>query len=184
MNIKEYKTPNILFLTGVFIKDCCPLEDLFEKQILDKLNVDVKICFNKIPSIFNSLNTWIKKTNIKCWHCDLNFETIPVFIPKVIEQSGTDSTFKIITNGCFCSFPCAISYNNIYHPKIFDNINNKEMISYLYKIFNKCNIKEILHAPSKFTMLQYGGSVDPDEYRKQINDINIKLKELEYKIRN
>ena len=39
MNIKEYKIPKILFIKGVFIKDCILLDDIFEKQIIEQLNI-------------------------------------------------------------------------------------------------------------------------------------------------
>ena len=181
MNVKDYKIPKILFIKGVFLKDCILIDDIFEKQIMDQLKIENPIItYNNLPSIFNNLDLWIKKTNIKCWYCDLNFDTVPIFIPKIIETTGLNNDYKIITSGCFCSFCCAMSYNNLYFPKICDNINNKEMLKFLYKIFNNCKIKEILQAPSKYIMHQYGGDTDLFGYKNKLNEIKIQMKELEY----
>ena len=174
----EYKIPTILFIKGVFIRDCIPIDDIFEKQIREQLNTDNPIIYyDKFPSIFYNMKTWIKKTNIKCWYCDLNFETPPVFIPKTIEHSSSE--YSISTFGCFCSFPCATCYCNLYYTKICDNIKINEMIRFLYKIFKGKAIREILQSPSKYEMVQYGGEIDQITYKKKINEISERLKLLE-----
>ena len=181
MNIKEYKVSRILFIKGVFIKDCIPIDDIFEQQIIDQLNIDAPIeLFDNIPSNFSNLNTWIKKTNIKCWYCDLNFDNPPVFIPRLIEPANTETGYNIGTYGCFCSFCCAMAYNNIHNNKICDNIRIKEMLIFLYKIFNGKSVKEIFPAPSKYQMKQYGGSMDQMVYRNQIHQLKKNMKELEF----
>jgi hypothetical protein len=186
MNIKEYKESKILFIKGVFIKDCIPLDDIFEQQILEKLNINTHILsYNKIPSNFVNNNTWIKNTNVKCWYCDLNFDNVPVFIPKIIEHSGINNTdYNIITFGCFCSFCCAVAYVDIYNAKICDNIKSKEMLKFLYMIFNGTSIKELLPSPNKYTMEHYGGCTSQVDYRSKINIIKDKMKELEYNIKH
>ena len=66
MNIEEFKESKILFIKGVFIKDCMPMDDIFEQQIVEQLNFETPIIsYTQLPSIFRSLETWIKKTNIK-----------------------------------------------------------------------------------------------------------------------
>lgn len=182
MNIKEYKVSKILFIRGVFIKDCIPIDEIFEKRIIDKLNIDnPTIEYNKIPSIFTNLNKWIKKTNIKCWYCDLNFDNMPVFIPKIIEQTSHNE-YNISTLGCFCSFCCAMAYNNLHNQKICKNIQVKKMLLFLYKIFNNAIINEITASPSKYTMVQYGGDVCSMNYRVQINKIKKLMKNLSIKL--
>ena len=185
MNIKEYKESKILFIKGVFIKDCIPLDDIFEQQILEKLNINTHVVsYTKIPSNFVNNKTWIKNTNVKCWYCDLTFDNIPVFIPKIIEHSGINTIdYNIITFGCFCSFCCAVSYIDIYNSKICDNIKLKEMLKFLYMIFNGASIKELLTAPNKYIMEHYGGCTSQVEYRSKINIIKDKMKELEYNIK-
>lgn len=181
MNIKEYKIPKILFLRGVFIKDCIPLDTIFEQQLIEQLRIDNPIIiYNNFPSVFTNLQTWIKKTNLKCWHCDLNFDNMPVFIPKIIEHSGFNEDFNISTHGCFCSFCCAVSYTDLHYQKICNNIKIKEMLRFLYRVFNNRIIKEILPAPSKYIMNHYGGDMDVQSYRNKLNSIKCELTKLEY----
>lgn len=172
MNIPEYKIQKLLFLKGVFIKDCIPSDDIFERHIIDRLNItEPMIEYKSIPTIFNGLSTWLKKTNVKCWNCCLNFDNQPVFIPKIIEHFGVHTDYNISVYGCFCSFCCSSSYTDIYHPKICDNIKLKEMNKFLYKIFNNKNTFEILNAPSKYIMTHYGGTVSINGYKTMISDL-------------
>jgi hypothetical protein len=181
MNIGEYKIPKILFIKGVFIKDCIQLDDIFEQQILETLKIDSPIIiYNNLPSVFTNLNSWIKTTNLKCWYCNLTFDNMPVFIPKIIEHSGFNTDYNISTFGCFCSFSCATTHTNLYYPKICDNIKLKEMTRFLYKIFNGRAIKEITQSPSKFDMNQYGGDLDTSMYRNAVELIRIEMKALEF----
>ena len=183
MNVNEYKRSKILFIKGVFIKDCIPIDELFEQHIIEQLDMDAPIInYNSMPSIFTDINSWVQSTNLKCWYCDLNFDNYPIFIPRLIEPATTISGFNIGTFGCFCSFCCAASYNNIHNIKICDNIKLKEMLLFLYKIFNNKGIKEIFPSPSKYQMIHYGGSMDSMIYRKKVNKLKKKMKELEYKV--
>ena len=104
---------------------------------------------------------------------------MPVFIPKIIENSGSGN-YNISTHGCFCSFCCIVSYTNLHYPKICDNVKVNEMIKFLYKIFNGRSVREIFEAPSKYTMIQYGGESNILTYRSALNEIKNKMKKLEY----
>jgi hypothetical protein len=46
-----------------------------------------------------------KKTNVRCWWCDENFDNLPSYIVNV-RKNGCDYIF-----GNFCSFNCGIKYN-------------------------------------------------------------------------
>ena len=48
MNIKEYTMPKILFLRGVFIKDCIPIDDIFER--IEELGYKGTMQFLKSPT--------------------------------------------------------------------------------------------------------------------------------------
>jgi hypothetical protein len=182
--IKEFKVPKILFIRGVFLKDCIPIDDIFEQQLIDRLDEEeISVMeFDKIPSIFTTLNTWIKKINTKCWFCDLNFESIPVFIPRLIEPSG--GGYTIGTEGCFCTFSCAMAHINVHYPKICDNVRKRDMLKFLYKMFNDSKVREILASPSKYEMNQYGGSLEIHQYRTKVMAINHHMYELSTKITN
>jgi hypothetical protein len=173
MSISEYQISKILFIKGVFIQDCIPFENIFEQQIIDKLNIEDNIVnYIPLPSIFRNISSWVKKTNNKCWYCDLNFESVPLFIPKVIDQTNIKDEYNISTMGCFCSFSCCIKFNNIHNTNICDNIDVRDMILFLYKIFNGKKVSEILPAPEKYIMKHYGGDITPIEYKKKINQLS------------
>jgi hypothetical protein len=173
MNIKEYKVPQILFIKGVFLKDCTPIDDIFERQLLDKLDVDTGVVkCDKIPPYFNKLSLWIKSINIKCWYCDLTFSSVPVFIPKIVERLGND-TYNISTYGCFCSFPCAQEHINIHNTKICDHTKFSDMLKFLYWVFNNKRIREIPPAPSKYAMENYGGDESTYTYKEKIKKLCI-----------
>ena len=164
--IKEYKKPKILFIKGVFIRDCVKIDDMFEQQIIEQLDVEIpNIVYEKIPSIYNNDN-WLK-TNVKCWYCDLNFDNKPVFIPKIISKRKSND-YAIGTYGCFCSFSCSMSFINEKYSKICDRIMYKEMLELLFRIFYKKKVLEIYNSPSKYIMLQYGGNHTIIEYKNMI----------------
>jgi len=176
MNINGHNIPKILFIKSVFIKDCVSIDDIFEQQIIDQLQVDMPVTqYTTLPSTFYSVDTWIKKTNIACWYCDLNFDCVPVFIPGSIDTGIGDNMHHISTYGCFCSFSCAISHNNIYNQKICQNIKVRDMILYLYSIFNNNSVRNIPQSPNKYSMKKYGGTDDPSVFRNAINSIKESL---------
>lgn len=179
MSIKEYKVPKILFIKSVFLKDCIQIDDIFEQRILDQLGTSEYVqVYEKIPSTFTNMKSWLKKVNIKCWYCDLDFTSVPVFIPKIIDVKSAD-VYNISTCGCFCSFSCAGAYNNTYNTKICDNINVTEMLLFLYKVFNNKVIKEILPSPSKYIMEHYGGNTPITEYRLKLKELQVKMSSIE-----
>jgi hypothetical protein len=172
MDIGEYKVSNILFIKSVFIKDCIPTDDIFEQHIIEQLHIESPIImYEQLPSIFRSLSSWIKKTSIKCWYCDLNFDNIPIFIPTSIEKLGGPDLYNIGTHGCFCSFCCAVSHNDLYNPKICNNVVKNEMLLYLFKIFYNKSVKYISRSPDKYIMKQYGGNIDSSVYRGLVNKL-------------
>lgn len=179
MNIAEYKVPKLLFVKGVFLKDCIPIDDIFEQQLIESLDVEEFVTsYKSLPSIFNNLDTWQKTTNLKCWSCDLGFNTVPVFIPKGID-SLPKGNYNITTYGCFCSFNCAAAYNNLHNVKICKNINVRDMLLFLYRVFEQKTPREILPSPSKYVMKHYGGTVDILEFQKKIYELQGQMKFVE-----
>ena len=171
----SYKISNILFIKDVFLEDCTPIDDLFEKKLLDSIEKDNPIIkFNTIPSTFTDMDSWIKKVNIPCWYCNLAFDNAPVFIPTVIEP--VSGGYNIGTEGCFCSFPCAMKHINLYDPKFYTNIKKKNMLYLLYKIFHNKNVIEIYQSPCKFEMIHYGnGDKTIQKYKSEIKDIENRM---------
>lgn len=114
MQIASGRIPSVLFIKGVFKKDCIS-DDFFEKKILETITpypevvdqtteiVDFtnmgNLSYDKLPSIFSNIDMWPKKTNLLCWYCTLGFTYIPVFIPKVIEPVSIKKNFNIVSVG-------------------------------------------------------------------------------------
>jgi len=105
---------------------------------------------------FIKTEDWAKSTNIKCWWCSYNFDTVPCSIP----FNYIDNKFEVF--GCFCSFNCSLSY------LINFNIDKKdEKISLLYLLYRKIYNRNdnIEPAPKKELLVDYGGNLTIEEYR-------------------
>lgn len=138
-------------------------EDLFD--ILKKKSGNN---FDKIPTIFTSLKDWIKKTNLKCWYCSLNFDSIPVFLPIYIYKK--DNILYQDVHGNFCSFNCVKSYIDLHYNSDDTFIYNQNLLK-LYKLFNNKSIVDIDLAPSKFDIDIYGGYMTEDEYKNKLRNL-------------
>lgn len=128
-----------------------------------------KYNYDKIPNIFTSIDKWIKSTNLKCWNCSLNFDSIPVFLP--VNCTKKNNILYQEVHGNFCSFNCVKSYVNIYfaNSRLFFEYNNN--IIKLYKIFYNSTVSNIDLAPSKYDLNIYGGYLTEDEYKNKIKNL-------------
>ncbi|ARF09343.1 hypothetical protein Catovirus_2_292 [Catovirus CTV1] len=126
--------------------------------------IDVKLVDN------NSGKTIIaEKTNIVCWWCTYNFDSIPCFIP---EKHDND---KYYVFGCFCTLNCAVSYNlNMGDYKIYDRYS---LIKKMYQNMYDIN-EEILIAPSREVLEKFGGPLTITEFRKNFKHCNKEYKLL------
>ncbi|CAH6421687.1 Hypothetical protein KVN_LOCUS417 [uncultured virus] len=108
-------------------------------------------------NIINGQQILKEKTDIACWWCTYNFETIPCFIP----ERYTNEKYYVF--GCFCCYNCAAAYNiNMNDYKIW------ERYSLIKKIFNmnRDSIEEISIAPPRETLKKFGGPLSIEEFRK------------------
>jgi hypothetical protein len=194
--IISHNVPKILFIKGVFKKDCLT-DDLFTNKILENahisdiskeditnLNESNNIStgfmsemtqytnYEKLPTSFYGLNSWPQRTNIHCWHCTLSFDGRPVFIPKVIEPTPSKDTsiskkeYNISVYGVFCSFACANTYINTRNYGIADKIDNINKLKFLYKLFNNVKMTDIVNSPNPYKLKKFGGDLTNDEFRK------------------
>lgn len=136
------------------------------------------VCFNNIKKnlidlnliIINEKNSLIvcEKTNIACWWCSYNFDTIPCFIP---DRYVND---KFYVFGCFCTYNCAMAYNlNMADRKVpLRNSLIKELFTRIYK-----STEQIYPAPQKELLQKFGGPLKIEEFRD-----NKFLCKKEYKI--
>lgn len=195
--------PKILFIKGIFKKDCI-LDDFFEKKILENIsqtnnnmifdneinlmNNDnnivkyyenphpLKKIYKKLPSIFYDIKSWPEKTDLLCWNCHLNFDSIPVFIPKVIEPNikyQDNNKLSITVHGVFCSFGCIYKFINTRNYTIIELSEMKTKINFLYKLFNNNNkIPNFSFYPDYYDMVQYGGTMTEAEFKEKKKKIN------------
>jgi len=99
----------------------------------------------------------VEKTNIACWWCTHNFDTLPCFIPEKI----IDGNYYVF--GCFCSYNCAATYNL----KMDDSyIWNR--YSLLKKLYNAIHggTDDISLAPPREIFSKFGGTLTYEDYRK------------------
>ncbi len=86
--IKSLTQPNksdILFLQGVFKKDCLRDEDIFRNKLMMSVSSSVETVYDKIPSHFTTLDRWLKSTNLLCRWCHRAIKGRPWFKPISIE---------------------------------------------------------------------------------------------------
>lgn len=171
MDLSDYEPPNVLFLRGCFLSDCKSIEDKFDEKLLNEGSYgntyEIKnTTYDKIPKTFTSLESWKKSTNLKCWYCDCTFESVPLFIPKNVEKDGSMGVL-----GNFCSWNCASSHINLH----FDSDQKWEkclLLKLLYRDFTGDEINEILPAPNKTEMIQYGGKKTPQQFKDELSKKN------------
>lgn len=190
--IKRDVCAGALFLQGVFKKDCKCIEDMFQEKIFQEKTPGH--VYDKIPAIFNSIANWPKTTNLLCWFCNRSFKSVPWFEPQSIEPaieqsdgkilSGADlhkskpvKTLSIIPHGNFCSCNCVRAHIDLHTVDMSEKINKISMLGYLYELFTGKSIDEIQPAPHPSIMIQYGGSISPQEYQEKLNNLD----NLDYK---
>lgn len=173
----SYRTPNTLSLE-LNLDELSSLEEIYEEMLLERSSSDPvsgalpeRVHYDKIPKVFTSLDAWPRRTNLKCWACDFNFETRPLFVPLDIKDAsghgGGSNMVEIPVHGNMCSFPCAAlyitaNYSRDQQWKLF------EYLFFLFKIFRGRYVTKIDVAPRKTLMQQYGGNLEPHEFRKKI----------------
>lgn len=96
------------------------------------------------------------KTNVACWWCGHNFDTIPCFIP---DRYVND---KFYVFGCFCTYNCAMAYNlgmGDYKVSLRNSLI-KELHNRIFKMSD-----QIYPAPQKELLQKFGGPMTIDEFR-------------------
>jgi len=107
--------------------------------------------------ILNQFSNWTDKTDIKCWWCCHNFDTVPLGMPVYYDHAVN----KFSVRGIFCSFSCMLSYS-----RNTKGVTSKSyLINYLYKKLTGVigiNFKE---APCKYVLKEFGGHLSIEEFR-------------------
>jgi hypothetical protein len=153
---------NILFLPGVFRKDCKKIEDFMMDRLAD---TSESITYDKIPSVFTTLEAHPRQTNLKCWSCHMNFKTRPWFEPLTL--SKTSMSIK----GNFCGPCCVASYIKLYTSSLPVQHDKLNMLKHIYEIYTGIRVITIRAAPPHTCMKEYGGDTTPEAYIKMLEQI-------------
>jgi hypothetical protein len=115
--------------------------------------------------------TWLDKTDVNCWWCCHQFDSLPIGAP----VSYADNVKKFRVKGVFCSFACMVAYSKDNH------MCNQQLITYLYKQLTGeiIDIKSLKPAPMRCVLKMFGGELDIKEFRST-NESNILYKMIEY----
>lgn len=98
-----------------------------------------------------------EKTDIVCWWCTYNFDTVPCFLP----EKFIDNKFYVF--GCFCTFNCAAAYNlNLNDSYIW---NRYSLLKKLYYLIFKIN-DDIHIAPPREIFKKFGGPLSYEDFKK------------------
>lgn len=132
--------------------------------------------YQKLPRVFESIETWPKATNLHCWYCCNQFTGVPKFVPLVVEpnvHTKNDDKYIIEVDGVCCRWPCAISY--IYETtkdmtKAVEKINN---LYFLYKLFHGKYPAYIPAAPDKYMQCAFGGDVSREKYYELYTELEL-----------
>lgn len=104
-----------------------------------------------------------KKTNICCWWCTYQFDSLPTYLP----EKYSNNSFHV--TGCFCSFNCAGAYNlNLADSKTWERYSLLKLLYYMINRDKSLSITdvEINISGPKELLEKFGGPMTIDEYRK------------------
>jgi len=166
-------------------------DEIQVKPQLDNQENRKKKFFNLFASFYQK-DEWLNQTDIACWWCCHQFDTVPIGFPVKYQNN------KFQTRGIFCSFACAIAHNKN------EKANTKDgnaLIHFLYKkltgiqviqdeksyrqvLENTMNIEDpqlkktyidalveltttgLESAPPRCTLKMFGGELSIEEFRK------------------
>ncbi len=98
----------------------------------------------------------VEKTNIACWWCSYNFDTMPCFIPDRYING------KFYVFGCFCTYSCAMKYN-INMGDYRSTTRTCLMKDLCNTIFG--NSQMVIEAPEKEILQKFGGPMTIEDFR-------------------
>jgi hypothetical protein len=137
--------------------------DLEIKNSKDIVTFDIPNIISILKD-FNSNNEWPEKTNIKCWWCCHNFETIPLGIPMKFYNDN------FYLKGCFCSFNCILAYVNDNKSKYKYDLIYPNIKSLRFKLTNKMLNEDLNPAPPRESLKIFGGELSIEQFRSSSND--------------
>jgi hypothetical protein len=186
--VNQITKDTVLFIQGVYKKNCKRMEDMFREKIIENTVAHEPI-YDKIPVIFYHIDDWPRSINLCCWFCSRHFKTRPWFEPQSIEPVNElsdgrvlDSTLvrtiiykkqtSIVVKGVFCTCNCVRAYIELHTNDYADKLNKIQMLKYIYELFTGKTIPDIQPSPSPTEMQQYGGKLTPNDYQQKIDHLD------------
>jgi len=188
-SVKRSSKRGVLFLEGVYKSDCRQMEDIFQDRLMPETNISTIKVYDKIPTVFTTVEEWPKSTNIQCWFCNRSFKSRPWFEPQSIEPNSvgnvgkmltTDEVMnsvnthnvKIVPKGIFCTCNCVRAYIDLHTKQLSSKHDKVSMLKYVYQLFNNKTIPDIQPSPEHTDMVQHGGYLTEAQYQKKIDSLD------------
>ena len=108
----------------------------------------------------NTIKVWAKKTHLCCWNDGLPFDSIPIPLP----FSYDDVTQSYEIAGVFCSVACAKRYS-IDKMGYRHGLQSMWMARICGLLFGDVSMADVMPAPPRNTLTQFGGHLDMSQYR-------------------
>ena len=160
--ISKKTNSTVLFLPGVFKKNCRKVEEIFTDRFLDAPDYDK---YDKIPQQFTTIEAHPTHTNLKCWSCCRNFKTRPWFEPVSLSKNS------MAIRGNFCGPCCVVLHIKLYTTNVAAQHDKLNMLKYVYEIFTGNRVITIRPALPHTCQLEYGGDMTPEAYLKALEQI-------------
>ena len=141
-------------------------KDKVEHSETNERETNKKRGFFEIMHEFIHSDNWLDKTDICCWWCCHQFETVPIGLPVKYDEKK-----KFHVKGVFCSFSCMMAYKNdnpIYQSK-------RDLINFLYKKLTGTFLLDInlVPAPPRCALKMFGGELNINQFRNSFKENKI-----------
>ena len=141
-------------------------KDKVEYSETNERETNKKRGFFEIMHEFIHSDNWLDKTDICCWWCCHQFETVPIGLPVKYDEKK-----KFHVKGVFCSFSCMMAYKNdnpIYQSK-------RDLINFLYKKLTGAFLLDInlVPAPPRCALKMFGGELNINQFRNSFKENKI-----------
>lgn len=114
--------------------------------------------------------SWPEKTDLLCWWCCHEFNTMP--LPCPVKYDSIRNRYSV--NGVFCSWGCVSAYS----------IEKYTSLGLVYQLRNRIlpNLvnNDIYISPSRYCLKKFGGYMDIEQFRTLDTDIIISSESMDY----
>jgi hypothetical protein len=148
------------------------LHDISPIPPIQKIDQVKEKVFDTLPSIY-SYESWPKTTNIYCWWCCHQFDTVPIPYPVNYCKDHSSGEIILRVKGCFCSFNCSKSWGK----NTIKGFKDEYLLFSLFKkMSNKKGVINIKPAPDKSLLRIFGGFLEIDKFRDNfVNSVKYEL---------